>query len=114
MKGLVKLTVLIVMFIICIQTVSAISVASVSIDPSGSLTPGTPATVSFKIENSGVFPSEGEIQFFTDLDKPKWTYTIIVNGVENLRPVMGGRTLTISGFELSYKTSDDVSVRMTL
>jgi hypothetical protein len=114
MKGLVKLTVLIVMFILCIQTVSAISVASVSIDPSGSLTPGTPVTVSFKIENSGVFPSEGEIQFFTDLDKPKWTYTIIVNGVENLRPVMGGRTLSISGFELSYKTSDDVSVRMTL
>ena len=27
---------------------------------------------------------------------------------------MGGRTLTISGFELSYKTSDEVSVRTTL
>ena len=51
---------------------------------------------------------------FTDLDKPRWTYTIIVNGIENLRPVMGGRTLSISGFELNYKTSDEVSVRVTL
>ena len=114
MKGLLKWTVLLLLFFCCIQTVSAISVASVSIDPSGSLTPNNPVTVSFKIETSGVFPSDGEIQLFTDLEKPKWTYTIIVNGVENLRPVTGGRTLTISGFELSYKTSDEVAVRVTL
>jgi hypothetical protein len=114
MKGLLKGTVLILLLIICIHTVSAIAVTSVTIDPSGSLTPGTPVTVQFKIESSGVFPSAGEIQLFTDLDKPAWTYTIIVNGIENLRPVMGGRTLTISGFELSYKTSDEVTVRVTL
>jgi hypothetical protein len=114
MKGLLKWTVLVLVIISCIQSVSAISIASVSIDPSGSLTPNNPVTVSFKVENSGVFPSDGEIQLFTDLEKPKWTYTIIVNGIENLRPVEGGRTLTITGFELSYKTSDEVSVRVTL
>jgi hypothetical protein len=114
MKGLMKWTVLILFLSVCIQTVAAISVSSITIDPSGSLTPSTPVTVSFKIENSGVFPSDGEIQMFTELDKPKWTYTIIVNGIENLRPVMGGRTLAISGFELNYKTSDEVSVRVTL
>jgi hypothetical protein len=114
MKGLMKWTILILFLIVCIPPVCAISVSTVTIDPSGSLTPGTPVTVSFKIENSGVFPSDGELQMFTDLEKPKWTYTIIVNGIENLRPVMGGRTLSISGFELSYKTSDEVSVRITL
>jgi len=114
MKGLVKWTVLILLLLFCIQTVSAISVSSVTIDPSGSLTPGTPVTVSFKIENSGVFPSDNELQLFTELGNPKWTYTIIVNGFENLRPVMGGRTLDISGFELNYKSSDQVSVRVGL
>jgi len=114
MKGLMKWTVLILLLIVCIQTVSAISVPSVTVDPSGSLTPGTPVTVQFKVENSGVFPSGGEILLFTDLDKPQWTYTIIVNGVEQPRPVAGGRTLSITGFELSYKTSDEVSVRVTL
>ncbi|HUT37873.1 MAG TPA: hypothetical protein VMW77_01060 [Methanoregula sp.] len=114
MKGLMKWTILILFIIVCIPPVCAISVSPISIDPSGSLTPGTPVTVSFKIENSGVFPSDGEIQLFTDLDKQRWTYTIIVNSIENLRPVMSGRTLSISGFELSYKSDDDVSVRITL
>ena len=114
MKGLMKWTILILFLIVCIPPVCAISVTPISIDPSGSLTPGTPVTVSFKIENSGVFPSDGEILLFTDLDKQRWTYTIIVNGIENLRPVMSGRTLSISGFELSYKSDDDVSVRITL
>ena len=115
MKGLLKWTVLILLLICCIQIVSAdITVPSLTVDPSGSLTPGTPVTVSFKVVTSGVFPSSGDILLFTELDKPKWTYTIIVNDVENLRPVMGGRTLDIVGFELSYKTSDEVSVRVTL
>jgi hypothetical protein len=113
MKGLLKWTVLILFLIVCIHAVSAMSVESVTVDPSGSLTPGTPVTVQFKIDTSG-FPSGGEIRLFTDVDNPKWTYTVIVNGIENLRPVEGGRTLAISGFELSYKTSDDVSVRTTL
>jgi len=115
MKGLMKWTVIILFLIVCIQAVSAeaVSVSSVTVDPSGSLTPGTPVTVQFKIETSD-FPSSGEIRLFTDLDNPKWTYTVIVNGIENIRPVEGGRTLAIVGFELSYKPSDEVSVRTTL
>jgi len=109
-----KLTVLIVLFICCVQTVSAISVSSLTINPSGQMTPATPVIVSFRIENSGIFPSDGEIQMYTDLEEPNWTYTIIVNGIENLRPVLQGQTLTISGFELNYKTHDEVSVRVTL
>ena len=113
MKGLLKWTVLLLVLIVCMQTVSAISVSSVTIDPSGSLTPATPVTTQFKIE-TGSFPSGGEVRLFTELDKPVWTYTVIVNGIENLRPVMGGRTLSINGFELAYKPSDEVSVRVTL
>jgi len=114
MKGEMKWTVLILFLIVCIQTVSAFSVSSVSIDPSGSLTPATPVTASFRIDLPGVFPSDSEIQMFTELDKPMWTYTVIVNGIENLNPVETGRTVTISGFVLNYKTSDEVSVRVSL
>ena len=114
MKGLMKWTVLLLFLVVCIQTVSAFSVSSVSIDPSGSLTPADPVTANFKIDLSGVFPSDSEIQMFTELDKPMWTYTVIVNGIENLNPVETGRTVTISGFVLNYKTSDEVSVRVSL
>jgi hypothetical protein len=115
MKVIMKWIIFVIFLTFSVQGVSAaITVGPILIDPSGSLSSGTPVTVSFKIENSGVFPSDGELQMFTDLDNPEWTYTIIVNGMENLRPVMGGRTLTISGFELNYRTSDEVSVRVTL
>jgi hypothetical protein len=113
MKGLLKWTVLILLFICCIQTVSAdITVPSLTVDPSGSLTPGNPVTVSFKIETYGDFPTGGEIQIFTDLDEAKWTYTIFVNDVEATRsPGEGGHTLSLIGFLLRYKDNDEVSIR---
>jgi hypothetical protein len=115
MVGLIKWTLPLLLLILCNYTVSAlISVPSLTVDPLGSLTSGTPVTIQSRVEISGVFPSAGEIQFFTDLDNPHWTYTILVNGIENLRPVMGGHTLTISGFELYYHPSDQVSVLITV
>jgi hypothetical protein len=91
-----------------------LSVPSMSINPVGSLTPSTPVTALFKIDVPGVFPSDGDLQLFTDLDQPKWTYSIIVNGIENSRPVSGGRILSINGVELNHRDSDVVSVRVTL
>jgi hypothetical protein len=115
MKGLMKWTILILFLILCIPPVCAISVSPVSIDPSGSLTPGTPVSVSFKVEFSGDFPQAGEIRLFTDLDKSRWMYTIFVNDVEVLRaPAETGHTLPINGFLLRYKPNDAVSLRVTL
>ena len=38
----------------------------------------------------------------------------LVNGVKNTRPVTGGRTVTINGFELGYENKDDVVVQVVL
>ncbi len=114
MKGLIKWAVIAIFLIFCVPVVSAFTVTSYTQDPTGSINPSTPVTVSFKIDNSGQFPSTDDLMLYTDLEKPTWTYTIIVNGVENLRPVQGGKSLDITGFELSYKSGDEVSVRVTL
>ena len=114
MKGLFKWEIIAIFLIFCVPAVSAFTISSYTQDPTGSLLPSTPVTVSFKIDNSGQFPSADDLMLYTDLEKPTWTYTIIVNGVENLRPVQGGKTLDITGFELNYKTTDEVSVRITL
>jgi hypothetical protein len=103
-----------VFLLFCISTVSAFSVSTVSIDPLGELSPGTPVTLSYKVDIDDVFPADHEIQFYTDLDNPHWTYSIVVNGVENVRPSIDGQNLAISGFELSYKSSDEVSIRVIL
>jgi hypothetical protein len=114
MKGFKTWIIVTAILLFCISAVSAFSVSSVSIDPSGSLIPGNPVTVSYKVELSGIFPSGDDLQFYTDLENPKWAYTINVNGIDNQRPAMGGKTLTITGFELAYKASDSVAVRATL
>ena len=93
---------------------SAFTVTGVAIDPSGFLSNGTSVNVNYKVDVSGSFPSGGALKFYTDLDNPTWTFTIIVNGVENLRPLKSESTFSITGFELSYKPSDEVSIRMIL
>lgn len=118
MKGVIKWIVLAAILLAVVPVVSAFNVASITVDPSGSLTPGTPVMVSYKIQfvsSSGeTFPSGSELQMSTDLDSPKWTWTLILDGVENPRPQAGGRTLSLSGFELSYPSKVDQSVRVTL
>lgn len=108
-------------FLLClvavlVQGVAAFTVSSLSVVPSGTLNPGDRVNISYTVyAASGVaFPSYDDLQFVTELNDPLWTYTIAVNGVKNLRPVEGGRVLTISGFELGYRNQDEVIVTVSL
>ncbi|MGD0080061.1 MAG: hypothetical protein ABSB80_05380 [Methanoregula sp.] len=118
MKGLVKWIILAIILIVCIPIVSAFTVTGVTINPSGSLTPGTPVTVSLQVEFSAssgeTFPSGDDLQFITDLTSPQWTYTIVLDGVDNPRPQSTSRSLDLSGFELSYPSTVDESLQITL
>lgn len=88
----------------------------VTITPSGPLFPGNPVNITSTVyAASGVaFPSYDDLQFVTELDDPVWSYTVIVNGIENVRPAERGKILTISGFELAYQNKDEVIVKSTL
>jgi len=118
MKGITKWIILAAILLFCIPVTSAFSVSSVTIDPTGSLTPGTPVMVTYKIgfqASAGeTFPSSSELQMITDLEKPKWTWTLVLDGVEMPRPQAGGRMLSLSGFELSYPSDRDESISVTL
>ncbi len=119
MKWFTKCIILMIVLALSIQVVSAFSISTVTIDPSGDLIPGTPVTVSFKADFSGsggeTFPSEDALQMITDLEKPKWTWTLLINGVENPRPQAGGRMLELGGWDLSYPTKNvEESIRVTL
>lgn len=118
MKGFNKWILITVAFLLCIQAVTAFTVSSITVDPAGSLTPGTAVTVSYKVDlqstGSTTFSSSNDLQMTTDLEKPQWTYTILLDGIENPRQPTGGRTLSITGFELSYKSGVEESIRVTL
>jgi hypothetical protein len=99
-----------------IQSVPAFTVGSVAVAPPGVQNPGDVVNVSFIVyaASGTAFATYDDLQFVTELDDPAWTYSISVNGVANSRPVIGGRTLTISGFELGYRNQDEVIVRTSL
>jgi hypothetical protein len=119
MKGLPKLIALaVIATLLCIPAVSAFTVEGMTINPSGSLTPNTAVTVSFKVGFSAssdlTFPEGSDLVMTTDLTNPKWTYTIILDDVENPREPVGGKTLDLSGFELSYQSSVEEIIKVTL
>jgi len=111
-----SLVILVCLLAVLIPMVSAFTVSSIIVSPSGTLDPGDPVNISYTVyAASGVaFPSYDDLQFVTELNDPVWSYTIAVNGVKNVRPVEGGRVLTISGFELSYQNRDEVIVTVSL
>ena len=118
MKGFNKWVLIAVAFLLCVQAVSAFTVSSVTVTPAGDLTPGTAVTVSYKVDfqssGSTTFSSSNDLQMTTDLANPKWTYTILLDGVENPRQPTGGKSIMLTGFELSYKSGVEESIRVTL
>lgn len=96
--------------------VTAFTVGSVSVSPSGNLYPGNSVNISYTVyAASGIaFSSYDDMQFITELDNPRWTYSIAKNGIKNPRPVTGDRTVTINGFELAYRNQDDVVIDVLL
>lgn len=106
----------VILLLLLIPCASAFTVSPVTITPSGVLNPNDPVEVSCTVyAASGVaFPSYDDLQFVTELNDPVWYYTVVVNGVENVRPSERGKILTISGFELNYLNKDEVIVKMVL
>jgi PEGA domain len=93
----------------------AFTVSPVSVDP-GIMNPGDPVNVSCTVYAAygTAFSPYDDLQFVTGLDDPVWSYTILINGIENARPGERGKTLTIGGYELSYRDQDEVMVKMAL
>ncbi len=107
---------MVLVLLLLVPGVSAFSVSQQSIVPSGTLNPGNPVNVSCTVyaATGTAFPAYDDLQFVSDLTNPVWSYSIMVNGVENVRPVVGAKTLTISGFELSYQNRDEVVVKASV
>jgi len=115
MKGLTRLIWIIALFLMIVPAVSvAYTVNSMQISPSGALTPGTTVDLSFKVQMPSGSTTANDIKLYTALEKPKWSYIIYVNGNPTAPTEAGSKTVTVSGFLLTYKSGDDVSVGVTL
>jgi hypothetical protein len=91
---------------------AGVDVGYVNVKPAGDLVSGkTNVTVDFAIDfisTAGeTFPSEENLLLATQLDNPTWSYSIILDGVENTRPSSSKNQLELTGWELSYKNKEE-------
>jgi len=104
--------------IICLVCItSAISVGNIAISPSGDLVSGvTRASASFIINfpSSGgyTFDNDHTLQMDTELDDAVWTYSILLDGIENPSKSEAGPNIRLSGWELSYPSNREISLKV--
>lgn len=98
---------------------ASISVGNIQITPSGDLVAGkTQASASFNIlfSSSGgyTFDNSHVLSMDTELADPIWTYSLFTDGNENPSKTFTGPNIRLSGWELSYPSDRDISVKARL
>jgi hypothetical protein len=110
---------LVFLLLIPVSVVSAYNVSSLRISPGEEVDSGTPVNVTFNLvfpaEGSTTFPKDDDLTLSTNLTNPKWAYMLNLDGLDNPRNPVVGRTLSLSGFELSYpkKVAENVTIILT-
>jgi hypothetical protein len=104
--------------LVCIASAST-SVGNMQISPSGNLVSGqTPASASFTVlfSSSGgyTFDNDHVLAMDTELDNPTWTYSTIIDGNENPSKTVVGPNVRLSGWELSYPSDREISVKVKM
>lgn len=105
-------------FVFVISPVFAYTITDISVTPAEYSYAGTPVTVTMNFDFP---PSGGEtfhytnvLQMSTDLENPQWSYTIILDGVENPQVTKMRSELSLSGFLLCKPATMHENVRVTL
>ncbi|OPX64244.1 MULTISPECIES: hypothetical protein [unclassified Methanoregula] len=100
------------------QGVSAWNVTQLTVDPSGQLTTGTPViingTIEFAPSLNQTFDTGHGLLIHTDLENAQWNYSIILDGRDSPRYSATGPLLIISGWLVTYPSSVNESMRLTI
>jgi hypothetical protein len=105
---------------VCIPVVTAWTVESYTMNPSGPLPQNAPVTVTFSVDfpteaSEPTFPATSDRVMTTGLAKPAWSYTITTgDGGSSTTPAYYNQTLDLSGLLLSYKGHGSEALSVTL
>jgi hypothetical protein len=94
-------------------------VGNVGIAPASDLVSGqTHVSVSFVVDfpasGGETFSSDDSLQMSTDLTDARWSPVLILDGVETQQPDELGSNVNINGWELSYPSKRELSLRVTM
>jgi hypothetical protein len=95
------------------------SVQMKEIKPSGDLVSGkTQASADFTVlfSSSGgyTFDNDHVLVMDTELDSPTWTYSLVMDGIENPSKTVTGPNIRLSGWELSYPSDREISLKVKM
>ncbi len=96
---------------------ASISVGNIAITPSGDLVSGqTRSSASFKVNfgTSGgkTFENANTLHMDTELEDVTWSYSVILDGIENPTKTEAGPNIRLSGWELSYPSDREISLKV--
>jgi hypothetical protein len=103
---------------VCIAS-AGISVQVKEVKPSGDLVSGqTQASAEFTVlfSSSGgyTFDNDHVISMDSELDNPTWTYSIVLDGIDNPSKTEVGPNIRFSGWELSYPSDRDIALKVKM
>jgi hypothetical protein len=109
--------ILIVLISIVSIASASVSVGNIAISPSGDLVSGqTQSSASFTVNfgSSGgyTFENTNSLQMETELEDATWSYSIILDGIENPAKTESGPNIRLSGWELSYPSDRTISLKV--
>jgi hypothetical protein len=111
-----KLMGILLAIIAIVGIVSAGTSAKIVVKPSGDLVSGkTQASAEFTVlfSSSGgyTFDNDHVLVLDTELDNPTWTYSLVMDGIENPSKTVTGPNIRLSGWELSYPSDREISLK---
>ncbi len=117
-RGILLISLIISCCLLISPVLGSADVGNVVVKPSGDLEGGkSNVSADFQIDFTAVggetIPMDENILLTTDLDNPVWSYSIVLDGVENARPSSSKKSLELTGWELSYKDVEE-SVKVAL
>lgn len=98
--------------------VSAFTVSSINVNPSGDQAAGTPLTVNvvinFSSKGTETFPKASELQMSTNLVDAHWVPVLVLDGAETRLEEESGTSLTLPGWYLSYPSGQRTELIVSL
>lgn len=113
-------TCVIILFLcLLVQGIAAISVGNIAITPSGSLISGQTQVrstfiIEFPASGGKTFDDTNSLQLSSEMDNPTWTYSLVLDEVENPSKTEVGQNVNINGWLLSYPAKRELSMKVTM
>lgn len=93
---------------------ASLGVSAVSVNQTELVSGTTPVSAAFDVSFGRQYPADEKLRFSTGLASPRWSYTIIIDGVEHYYPAVDSTSLDLTGGDISYPPNRTIRLHIGL